>query len=502
MLQYWKDIGIAQQGVTKFWEGFGYINPSWRDPPSSDPKYVRKRAMQVQVTLQCDLCLKWRILPFSSNNIGKIFPDDWVCSMNPDPAHNRCSAAEERLNMPEGVLKKVVKSKEEKQKELEEEIKKKQERLEKLGVTINNQKSAVIQKLTTQKSLPPPPPRKSVSDEDEDAEDSDSDDHRKKPTNKSLARTSKRAAASSDEDGDDDWRERSRAAKRRRSATKRKVMRNMSSDEASEQEEETVEPDDGLPVVAADNTGKGSIGDRVEIKVLNTWQAGVILAVNELNTKWKVRLDKQKTEKWYDQQNSNVRLIKETKVEKASVTSNNLKPSQSVDSMKSMTGISTFQSQSQDTTVTETRPSSSATTVMPNAQIVDDIANGYRTCLRYFLPPQWVMDKDSVSGLSLEELASFPLEDFFDHYEKGLKRLVSSFQLDAQSRLAESEQTKQKLSGLRKMIARLLKSINDDCDIDQETDTDRVDELLELCVRQALPPNDGEGDALSAAVTS
>jgi hypothetical protein len=112
------------------------------------------------------------------------------------------------------------------------------------------------------------------------------------------------------------------------------------------------------------------------------------------------------------------------------------------------------------------------------------------------------MDKDSVSGLSLEELASFPLEDFFDHYEKGLKRLVSSFQLDAQSRLAESEQTKQKLSGLRKMIARRLKSIIDDCDIDLETDTVGVDELLELCVRQALPPNDGEGDALSAAVTS
>jgi hypothetical protein len=46
-----------------------------------------------------------------------------------------------------------------------------------------------------------------------------------------------------------------------------------------------------------------------------------------------------------------------------------------------------------------------------------------RTCLRYFLPPQWVMDKDSVSGLSLDDLASFPLEDFFDHYEKGLKKV-------------------------------------------------------------------------------
>jgi len=47
-----------------------------------------------------------------------------------------------------------------------------------------------------------------------------------------------------------------------------------------------------------------------------------------------------------------------------------------------------------------------------------------RTCLRYFLPPQWVMDKDSVSGLSFEELASFPLEDFFDHYERGLKKVI------------------------------------------------------------------------------
>ena len=34
-------------------EGFGYISPNWRDPPSTDQKYLRKRAMQVQITLQC-----------------------------------------------------------------------------------------------------------------------------------------------------------------------------------------------------------------------------------------------------------------------------------------------------------------------------------------------------------------------------------------------------------------------------------------------------------------
>jgi len=49
-----------------------------------------------------------------------------------------------------------------------------------------------------------------------------------------------------------------------------------------------------------------------------------------------------------------------------------------------------------------------------------------RTCLRYFLPPQWIMDKDAVSALSTPELAQFPLDDFFDHYEKGLRKVASS----------------------------------------------------------------------------
>ena len=33
------------------------------------------------------------------------------------------------------------------------------------------------------------------------------------------------------------------------------------------------------------------------------------------------------------------------------------------------------------------------------------------------------MDKDHVSGLSTQELANFPLDDFFDHYEKGLRKV-------------------------------------------------------------------------------
>jgi len=37
------------------------------------------------------------------------------------------------------------------------------------------------------------------------------------------------------------------------------------------------------------------------------------------------------------------------------------------------------------------------------------------------------MDKDAVSALSTPELAQFPLDNFFDHYEKGLRKVAFSF---------------------------------------------------------------------------
>lgn len=42
----------------------------------------------------------------------------WLCVV----FGRRCSAVEEKLNMPEGMLKKVVKTKEEKQRELQEVV--------------------------------------------------------------------------------------------------------------------------------------------------------------------------------------------------------------------------------------------------------------------------------------------------------------------------------------------------------------------------------------------
>ena len=48
---------------------------------------------------------------------------------------DRCSTAEQKLNIPEGVLKKEVKTAEQKAKDLEEDIRKKQEMLDKMQVS-------------------------------------------------------------------------------------------------------------------------------------------------------------------------------------------------------------------------------------------------------------------------------------------------------------------------------------------------------------------------------
>jgi hypothetical protein len=43
-------------------------------------------------------------------------------------------------------------------------------------------------------------------------------------------------------------------------------------------------------------------------------------------------------------------------------------------------------------------------------------------------------DKDAISTMALPELAAFPLDDFFDHYEKGLRK-VSKNQLSNSKQL-------------------------------------------------------------------
>ncbi|XP_009981062.1 PREDICTED: MORC family CW-type zinc finger protein 2, partial [Tauraco erythrolophus] len=147
LAQYWKDVAIAQRGIIKFWDEFGYLSANWNQPPSSELRYKRRRAMEIPTTIQCDVCLKWRTLPFQLNSVEKNYPDSWVCSMNPDPEQDRCEAAEQKQKVPLGTLKKDLKSQEEKQKQLTEKIRQQQEKLEALQKTTPIRSQADLKKL-------------------------------------------------------------------------------------------------------------------------------------------------------------------------------------------------------------------------------------------------------------------------------------------------------------------------------------------------------------------
>ncbi|NWW07446.1 MORC2 protein, partial [Oreocharis arfaki] len=147
LAQYWKDVAIAQRGIIKFWDEFGYLSANWNQPPSSELRYKRRRAMEIPTTIQCDVCLKWRTLPFQLSSVEKNYPDSWVCSMNPDPEQDRCEAAEQKQKVPLGTLKKDLKSHEEKQKQLTEKIRQQQEKLEALQKTTPIRSQADLKKL-------------------------------------------------------------------------------------------------------------------------------------------------------------------------------------------------------------------------------------------------------------------------------------------------------------------------------------------------------------------
>ncbi|KAM6318066.1 ATPase MORC2 [Podargus strigoides] len=147
LAQYWKDVAIAQRGIIKFWDEFGYLSANWNQPPSSELRYKRRRAMEIPTTIQCDVCLKWRTLPFQLSSVEKNYPDTWVCSMNPDPEQDRCDAPEQKQKVPLGTLKKDLKSQEEKQKQLTEKIRQQQEKLEALQKTTPIRCQADIKKL-------------------------------------------------------------------------------------------------------------------------------------------------------------------------------------------------------------------------------------------------------------------------------------------------------------------------------------------------------------------
>ncbi|XP_076974559.1 MORC family CW-type zinc finger protein 1 [Tamandua tetradactyla] len=130
LVQYCKDTGISNRNLTSFWNEFGHQNNKGVEKSSDSIQYQRRQAMGIPLIIQCDLCLKWRVLPPSTNYQEKEFLDIWICANNPNPSENRCHQKECLPSIPLGTISTISPSKNEKEKQLRESIQRYQNRLE------------------------------------------------------------------------------------------------------------------------------------------------------------------------------------------------------------------------------------------------------------------------------------------------------------------------------------------------------------------------------------
>ncbi|XP_036204425.1 MORC family CW-type zinc finger protein 1 [Myotis myotis] len=129
LVQYCKDTGISNRNLTLFWNEFGYQNNKDTERSLESIQYQRRQAMAIPFIIQCDLCLKWRVLPPSTDYQEKELLDAWICANNPNLSENSCHQAERLPPIPLGTMSTVSLSKNEKEKRLQESVRRYQDQL-------------------------------------------------------------------------------------------------------------------------------------------------------------------------------------------------------------------------------------------------------------------------------------------------------------------------------------------------------------------------------------
>ncbi|KAF4011577.1 hypothetical protein G4228_002924 [Cervus hanglu yarkandensis] len=461
LAQYWKDIAIAQRGIIKFWDEFGYLSANWNQPPSSELRYKRRRSMEIPTTIQCDLCLKWRTLPFQLNSVERDYPDTWVCSMNPDPEQDRCEASEQKQKLPLGALRKDPKTQEERQKQLTQKIRQQQEKLEALQKTTPIRSQADLKKLplevTTRPSSEATPGRKrslGVSDEEETEEEAEKRKERSKRGKFAVKEEKKDLNELSDSSGEED-----------------------SADLKSAQK------DKGL---------------HVEVRVNREWYTGRVTAVEvgKNAVRWKVKFDYVPTDttprdRWVERGSEDVRLMKPPSPEYQSPDTRQEGREEVVAAVApagdlvAQQAVATAEPSTSDCVPIEPDTTAPST----NHETIDLLVQILRNCLRYFLPPSFPISKKELSAMNSDELISFPLKEYFKQYEVGLQNLCHSYQSRADSRAKASEEslrtserklreTEEKLQKLRTNIVALLQKVQEDIDINTDDELDAYIEDL------------------------
>lgn len=483
LMQYWDDLGIDKESdsLVRFWKSFGYLSARWRDPPSNDEKYARRRCCSVSVCVQCDKCLKWRILPFSQSLVGRDVPDTWQCRDNPDHKHKRCDDAEEDMSPPMGVLRRKIKTKEQRQAELEKLIRKKQEELELIKDPEDENdvgppevsRSTRVAGPTVTKSVPAVSPRKRPPPPPSPGPPSKKTPATASPIRAMTVAEKKRQAAAAANGPS------TPAASKRtglplpttnqrqprsgglvpkiqhQASTTPKSRRVSTQDESSEEDEEEEEEEEDaektkekVERVTPKEPAKSKPADKPRVDKPQNGRAsapeksGPAKHLNSVpETQRRPSASSEKT------------------VDKPTVSS-----SSSQDRIPSTTPIDSRPEKSKDPIAeavsdqrihvpTLDQNSNISLTSSEGIALNKRIHDKFKVCLRYFLPPEWPMQKDQIHTLTDIELANFPLEDFFDRYEQGLRSLLATFQ-------QETKVYVDRLADVRSNVVKLLHRVD------------------------------------------
>uniref|UniRef100_A0A8C7LB30 MORC family CW-type zinc finger 2 n=1 Tax=Oncorhynchus kisutch TaxID=8019 RepID=A0A8C7LB30_ONCKI len=482
LAQYWKDSNIAQKGIVKFWDEFGYLSASWSSLPSSEQRYKRRRAMEIPLTIQCDKCLKWRTLPFQMDAVDKRYPDSWVCLMNPDSTQDRCDAPEQKQNLPCGVLKKDRQTAEDKQKELTEKIRQQQEKLEALQKTSTIRSAADVKKLPLDVSMRPI--------NESSSQGTRSSERVSRPRSPPLPALLKNAPSQPP------------ALNRKPTYSPRPTTRPAAPPPASRVDQsragakQSPTPAKPAPKTPAKVPAKPSPSSRtsrvsvlcfklsfiksydkgllVEVRVNKEWFTGKVVAVetSKQSIRWKVKFDyvprSTPKDRWVFKGSEEVRL------------------------MRPPSPLSQTPDTQQGEGTEKGPPPMEPDTTQPGSsrEVTDNLVTMMRTVLRYFFPPDFRIPKEDVNSMTAEELVAFPMKEYFQQYELGLQSLCNSYQsrADARAKAVEekssSAETKlreadEKLQKLRTNIVQLLQKVQEDIDINTDDELDAyIEDLL------------------------
>eukprot|EP00111_Clytia_hemisphaerica_P005825 TCONS_00016861-protein len=484
MLQYWKDSKIESQGITKFWDDFGY-GSSWKDDPSDEAKFKMKRLSSTVQLAQCNDCLKWRQLTFSRKMINYVVPPAWVCSNNTDIALSSCKKPEQKITIQTGKLTKEIKNLNDKRadevRKLEEKLNQKKSEIKKnrrarspspvreptpppVAKRGRRQKSPSPSPSPPKKKAPvrkakspsPPPPRVQRK-----KARSPSPPTSKKKANKVVSPAPKRKAKSpSPPPQPAKSRKKARSPSPPLARLKQRKAKSPSPEPEpavlSRPKRTTVKPDPPKapepsktklkPVPKKTEAEKAPIKIRqveeeankadteeeeeltstkypqsckVEAKMNKSWYNGTVVAYKkggaEGSIRVRVKFEKHshdKFDKWFFETDPMLRLREPESEE----VSNNV--------------------DHEDTAVNK------ADYQDPTGELLEKTTYLLRRCLCYFRAPDFEKDKREILALTPQQLKDFPLNMFFDDYERNIKKQL---QASRENFIKKADETEQKL---------------------------------------------------------